>query len=59
MPENEGSKIILDGRGHKVAGYENGNWLGPTIIDHVEEHMPVYQQELFSPVMIIVRKDTI
>ena len=42
MPENEGSKIILDGRGIKVPGYEEGNFLGPTIIDHVEEHMPVY-----------------
>lgn len=56
---NEGSKILLDGRGHKVDGYPDGNWLGPTIIDHVQAHMPIFRQELFSPVMLIVRLNTI
>lgn len=59
MPENKGSKILMDGRGIKVKGYEQGNFLGPTIIDHVDEGMPIYEHELFSPVMLIVRKDTI
>ena len=59
MPGNKGSEILLDGRGVKVPGYENGNWLGPTIIDHVEPGMPIYDNELFSPVMLIVRRNTL
>ena len=59
MPENKGSEILLDGRGVQVPGYEKGNWLGPTIIDHVEPHMPIYTNELFSPVMLIVRRNTL
>jgi len=42
-----------------VPGYEKGNFLGATIIDHVGPGMPVYDEEIFAPVMIIVRKDTI
>jgi malonate-semialdehyde dehydrogenase (acetylating)/methylmalonate-semialdehyde dehydrogenase len=57
--ENNGSRILLDGRGVKVPGYEKGNFLAPTIIDHVGEGMPVYDEEIFAPVMIIVRKDSI
>ena len=57
--ESNGSKILLDGRGVKVPGYEKGNFLGATIIDHVGPGMPVYDEEIFAPVMIIVRKDTI
>ena len=57
--ESNGSKILLDGRGHKVKGYDKGNWLGPTIIDHVKPGMPVYDEEIFAPVMTIVRVDTL
>jgi len=57
--ETNGSKILLDGRKPKVPGYPNGNWLGPTIIDHVTPGMPVYDEEIFAPVMNILRKDTL
>jgi malonate-semialdehyde dehydrogenase (acetylating)/methylmalonate-semialdehyde dehydrogenase len=57
--ETDGSKILLDGRGVKVAGYENGNWLGPTIIDHAGPGMPCYDDEIFAPVMVICRAKTI
>jgi malonate-semialdehyde dehydrogenase (acetylating) / methylmalonate-semialdehyde dehydrogenase len=53
--ESNGSKILLDGRNVKVSGYEKGNWLGPTIIDHAAPGMPVYDEEIFAPVMVIVR----
>jgi malonate-semialdehyde dehydrogenase (acetylating)/methylmalonate-semialdehyde dehydrogenase len=56
--ETNGSKILLDGRNVKVPGYANGNWLGPTIIDHAEPGMPVYDQEIFAPVLVIVRRNT-
>jgi len=48
-------KLLLDGRGHKVDGYPNGNWLGPTIIDQVAGGMPCYDEEIFAPVMVIHR----
>ena len=56
--ETDGSKILLDGRGHKVPGYEKGNFLGPTIIDHAGPGMACYDDEIFSPVMVIVRCKT-
>ncbi len=59
MPENQGSKILLDGRGVKVPGYEKGNFIGPTVIDHVEPGMPIFDHELFAPVMLIVRRNTL
>jgi len=48
-------KLLLDGRGYKVDGYPNGNWLGPTIIDQVSGGMPCYDEEIFAPVMVIHR----
>ena len=56
--ESNGSKILLDGRNVKVPGYEKGNWLGPTIIDHAAPGMPCYDDEIFAPVMVICRVDT-
>jgi malonate-semialdehyde dehydrogenase (acetylating) / methylmalonate-semialdehyde dehydrogenase len=56
--ESNGSKILLDGRNVKVPGYENGNWLGATVIDHAGPGMPCYDDEIFAPVMVIVRRDT-
>lgn len=53
------AKLVLDGRGVKVPGFENGNFVGPTIIDHVKPGMTVYDEEIFGPVMIIVRADTL
>ena len=42
-----------------VDGYPNGNWVGPTVIDNVEPGMRCYDEEIFGPVMIIVRADTL
>jgi malonate-semialdehyde dehydrogenase (acetylating)/methylmalonate-semialdehyde dehydrogenase len=41
-----------------VPGFEKGNFVGPTVIDHVKPGMSVYDEEIFGPVMIIVRADT-
>lgn len=43
----------------KVEGYPNGNWIGPTIIDHVRRGVDCYEEEIFGPVMEIVRVDTL
>jgi len=56
--ENDGSKILLDGRGVKVPGYEKGNFLGATVIDHSGPGMASYDEEIFAPVMVLVRADT-
>lgn len=55
----EGAKILLDGRGIKVLGYENGNFVGPTVIDHARPGMSIYDDEIFGPVMVIVRVKTL
>lgn len=51
----EGASLILDGRGITVEGYEKGNFVGPTIFDNVTADMQVYQQEIFGPVLCIMR----
>ena len=51
----EGAKIVLDGRGIKVEGYENGFYMGPTIFDHVKPGMTVGDEEIFGPVLCIKR----
>src|SRR5438552_9073260 len=53
--EAQGAKVIVDGRGAKVAGNENGYYLGPTIIDYVRPEMKIAQEEVFGPVLVIVR----
>lgn len=55
----QGAKVLLDGRNYKVQGYDRGNFVGPTIIDGVKPGMSVYDEEIFGPVMIIVRSNTI
>jgi malonate-semialdehyde dehydrogenase (acetylating)/methylmalonate-semialdehyde dehydrogenase len=57
--EHDGSKILLDGRKPNIPGYENGNFLGATIIDHSGPGMISYDEEIFAPVMTIVRVDTL
>jgi malonate-semialdehyde dehydrogenase (acetylating)/methylmalonate-semialdehyde dehydrogenase len=57
--EKQGGKILLDGRGVKVPGYENGNWIGQTIIDYAKPGMACYDEEIFAPVMVIMRVDTL
>jgi malonate-semialdehyde dehydrogenase (acetylating)/methylmalonate-semialdehyde dehydrogenase len=57
--EKNGAKIILDGRGVKVSGKENGYYVGPTILDHVKPEMKIAQEEVFGPVLAIMRTDEI
>ncbi|MBB5335386.1 CoA-acylating methylmalonate-semialdehyde dehydrogenase [Pectinatus brassicae] len=52
---SEGAKLVLDGRNIIVDGYENGFYLGPTILDHVTSDMTVGQREIFGPVLCIKR----
>ena len=53
--ETDGAKILLDGRGVTVAGQEGGFYLGPTIIDFVTPEMAVAKEEIFGPVISILR----
>ncbi len=55
----EGARLELDGRGIRVAGYEQGNFVGPTIFSGVKPHMKIYTTEIFGPVMVIVTVDTL
>jgi malonate-semialdehyde dehydrogenase (acetylating) / methylmalonate-semialdehyde dehydrogenase len=57
--EQQGAKILLDGRGIKVKGKENGNYIGPTVIDHVRSDMRVAKEEIFGPVISIMRTNTV
>jgi malonate-semialdehyde dehydrogenase (acetylating)/methylmalonate-semialdehyde dehydrogenase len=51
----EGAKIVVDGRGLSLQGYEDGYWLGGTLLDHVRPGMSVYDEEIFGPVLSVVR----
>jgi malonate-semialdehyde dehydrogenase (acetylating) / methylmalonate-semialdehyde dehydrogenase len=51
----EGAKLVVDGRGHKVAGHENGFFTGGTLFDHVTPSMRIYKEEIFGPVLSCVR----
>jgi malonate-semialdehyde dehydrogenase (acetylating) / methylmalonate-semialdehyde dehydrogenase len=52
---NEGAKLVLDGRGVRVEGHEAGFYVGPTLFDEVRPHMEIYRQEIFGPVLIVLR----
>ena len=54
-----GAQIVVDGRGLSVAGHQSGNFVGPTVIDHVRPGMDVYDQEVFGPLLGIVRAETL
>ena len=51
----EGAKLILDGRSINIQGYENGNFVGPTLFDNVTKDMRIYKEEIFGPVLSVVR----
>ena len=53
--EAAGAKVLVDGRRPRVPGKENGFFLGPTIIDHVTPDMRIAQEEVFGPVLVIIR----
>jgi len=50
-----GATAVVDGRDIKVAGREDGFWLGPTLFDHVTPDMSVYTEEIFGPVLSVLR----
>ncbi|PKG65472.1 methylmalonate-semialdehyde dehydrogenase (CoA acylating) [Psychrobacter sp. Choline-02u-13] len=55
----EGASLILDGRGITVEGFEKGNFVGPTIFDNVTSDMQIYKEEIFGPVLCIMRANTL
>jgi malonate-semialdehyde dehydrogenase (acetylating) / methylmalonate-semialdehyde dehydrogenase len=55
----EGAKLVVDGRGVKVPGHENGYFLGACLFDHVKPGMVTYQEEIFGPVLGVVRVKTL
>ncbi|MCD5330007.1 CoA-acylating methylmalonate-semialdehyde dehydrogenase [Chromobacterium piscinae] len=55
----EGAKLELDGRGVTVAGFESGNFVGPTIFSGVKPEMAIYHQEVFGPVLCLMAADTL
>jgi malonate-semialdehyde dehydrogenase (acetylating)/methylmalonate-semialdehyde dehydrogenase len=57
--EKDGAKILVDGRGVKVDGKENGTYVGPTVIDYVKPEMSVAREEIFGPVISIMRTNTV
>jgi malonate-semialdehyde dehydrogenase (acetylating)/methylmalonate-semialdehyde dehydrogenase len=56
--EQQGAKIVVDGRHPKVQGYENGFFVGATLIDGVTTEMDSYKAEIFGPVLQVIRVDT-
>ncbi|MGY1691964.1 CoA-acylating methylmalonate-semialdehyde dehydrogenase [Geodermatophilus sp. SYSU D01105] len=56
--EEEGATIVVDGRRVEPDGAEDGFWLGPTLVDHVQPSMSVYTDEIFGPVLSVLRVDT-
>lgn len=56
---DEGAKLLVDGRGIKVAGFEKGNFVGPTMFDGVTTKMSIYQEEIFGPVLLVLRAKTL
>jgi len=55
---SEGAKLVVDGRNPKVNGATNGFWLGPTLFDEVSPQMSIYKEEIFGPVLSVVRVKT-
>jgi malonate-semialdehyde dehydrogenase (acetylating) / methylmalonate-semialdehyde dehydrogenase len=51
----EGAKLVVDGRNLKLQGYENGFYIGGCLFDHVTEKMRIYKEEIFGPVLSVVR----
>lgn len=54
---DQGATVILDGRGIEVEGYENGSWVGPTILADVTPDMRIAQEEVFGPVLALMKAD--
>ncbi|CAH1655885.1 putative 3-oxopropanoate dehydrogenase [Hyphomicrobiales bacterium] len=54
----EGAKLVVDGRGFKMQGYENGFYVGGCLFDNVTKDMRIYTEEIFGPVLSVVRADS-
>ncbi len=57
--ESQGAKVLVDGRNPTVAGKENGTYVGPTVIDYVTPDMAIAREEIFGPVISIMRTNTV
>ncbi|TCM15007.1 malonate-semialdehyde dehydrogenase (acetylating)/methylmalonate-semialdehyde dehydrogenase [Novosphingobium sp. PhB165] len=55
---DEGAELVVDGRGFSLQGYEEGFFVGPSLFDHVTTEMSAYKEEIFGPVLQIVRAKT-
>ncbi len=51
----EGAKLLVDGRKFRMRGYENGFFVGGSLFDHVKPNMKIYKEEIFGPVLSVVR----
>jgi malonate-semialdehyde dehydrogenase (acetylating)/methylmalonate-semialdehyde dehydrogenase len=58
MGAEEGAELVRDGRGFKLQGYEEGYFIGPSLFDGVKTSMKTYQEEIFGPVLQIVRAES-
>ncbi len=57
--EEQGARLTVDGRGLEVPGQAGGFWVGPTVVDQVRPDMDVYREEIFGPVLAVLRTDTV
>jgi malonate-semialdehyde dehydrogenase (acetylating)/methylmalonate-semialdehyde dehydrogenase len=55
----EGARLEIDGRDVKIEGYEDGFFVGPTVFDHATREMAIYREEIFGPVLVMLRADRI
>ena len=58
MGVDEGAELVVDGRGFALQGYEKGFFIGPSLFDHVNTDMRTYNEEIFGPVLQMVRAET-
>lgn len=59
MGVDEGADLLMDGRGHALQGHEKGFFIGPSLFDNVKPHMQSYKEEIFGPVLQVVRAETL
>jgi malonate-semialdehyde dehydrogenase (acetylating)/methylmalonate-semialdehyde dehydrogenase len=57
--ESAGASLVVDGRGLKTSGFERGFFLGPTLFDRVTPEMTIYADEIFGPVLVVLRVNTL
>ncbi|MEU2157856.1 CoA-acylating methylmalonate-semialdehyde dehydrogenase [Streptomyces sp. NPDC019396] len=55
---DQGSEVVLDGTGHTVEGFEDGHWIGLSLLDKVPTDSDAYRDEIFGPVLCVLRADT-